>query len=80
MLVFQSVFVAFGFGLAMYLAVSVIERIIFTYSSLYMHPLPDFEIESEKWVGVFWGFAKEPKGEIEIPLLGMQFSMKRREK
>ena len=72
--VFRSVFAAFGFGLVVYLLISVIERIVFTYSSLYVHPFPDFEIESEKWAGVYWGFAKDPKGEIEIPLLGMQFT------
>ncbi len=71
---FQSVFVAFGFGLIVYILISALERVLFSYTSLYVHPLPDFEIEPEKWLGVFWGFAKEPTGEHEIPLVGLQLS------
>ncbi len=72
--IFQNVFIAFLFGLAIYGITTILEKIIFTYSSLYMHPLPDFEIEQEKWLGVFWGYAKDPTNEDEIPLIGFQFA------
>ena len=73
-IIFQNVFIAFLFGIAVYLITTVLEKIIFTYSSLYVHPLPDFESEQEKWLGVFWGYAKDPTNEHEIPLIGLQFS------
>jgi len=73
-IVFQSVLVAFLFGLAVYAITTILEKIIFTYSSLYVHPLPSFRLEQEKWLGVFWGYAKDPKNSYEIPLIGLQFS------
>ena len=72
--VFQSVFIAFLFGLGVYFITTILEKIIFTYSTLYVHPLPSFELEQEKWLGVFWGYAKNPKNNNEIPLVGLQFS------
>ena len=73
-IVFQSVFVAFIFALAVYAITTILEKIIFRYSSLYVHPLPSFRLEKEKWLGVFWGYAKDPKNSYEIPLMGLQFS------
>jgi len=73
-LIFQSVFIAFLFGLAVYVISTILEKIIFTYSTLYVHPLPSFELDQEKWIAVFWGYAKDPKNNNEIPLLGLQFS------
>jgi hypothetical protein len=73
-IVFQSVFIAFLFGLAVYALTTILEKIIFTYSSLYVHPFPSFTLEQEKWLGVFWGYAKDPKNGYEIPLIGLQFS------
>lgn len=72
--IFQSVFIAFLFGLAVYVVSTILEKIIFTYSSLYVHPLPSFELDQDKWIGVSWGYTKDPKNNHEIPLLGLQFS------
>lgn len=67
---FQSVFVAFLFGLGIYLLSTFFEKLIFSYNSLYVHSLPNFEIEPDKWLGAFFGFAKDPKNPGHIPMVG----------
>ena len=68
---FGSSVIAFLFGLGIYLFMSVVERIIFSYTSLYVHPLPDFELERDKWLGAIWGFAKQDGNPHDIPMVGM---------
>lgn len=67
---FQSVFVGFVFGLAIYLLSTFFEKLVFSYNSLYVHSLPDFEIEPDKWLGAFFGFAEDPKNPGHIPMVG----------
>lgn len=67
---FHSVFVGFLFGLAIYLVSTFFEKIVFSYNSLYVHSLPDFEIEPDKWLGAFFGFAENPKNPGQIPMVG----------
>ena len=67
---FQSVFVCFLFGLAIYLISTFFEKLVFSYNSLYVHSLPDFEIEPDKWLGAFFGFAEDPKNPGHIPMVG----------
>lgn len=68
---FQSSIVAFLFGLAVYSILSGIERILFSYTNLFVQPMPDFEIENEKWLGAFFGFAQQEGNRHEIPVVGM---------
>jgi len=71
---FKSVFVAFFFGLGIYLLSSYLEKIVFSYANMYIQPLADFEIENDKWIGMSFGYAEEPKSKSHIPLVGMVFS------
>ena len=71
---FKSVFIAFLFGLGIYLLSSLLEKIIFSYANLYIQPLPDFEIESNKWIAMGFGYAEEPKLKSHIPLVRIVFS------
>lgn len=71
---YHSIFIAYGFGLAAYLVLSGLERNIITYASPCAHLLPEFKIEPEKWAEVFWGVAKDPQGDLEIPLVELQFA------
>lgn len=67
---FQSVFVSFLFGLAIYLLSKFFEKLIFSYNILYVHSLPDFEIQPEKWLGAFFGYAEDPRNPNHIPMVG----------
>ncbi|MBM4056316.1 MAG: hypothetical protein FJ264_16925 [Planctomycetes bacterium] len=67
---FQSVFISFLFGLGIYLLSIFLEKLIFSYNSLYVHSLPDFEIQPEKWLGAFFGYAEDPKNPSHIPMVG----------
>ena len=69
-LIFQSVFVSFLFGLGIYLLSTFFETLIFSYNSLYVHSLPDFEIEPDKWLGAFFGYAEDPRNLGHIPMVG----------
>ena len=71
---FESVFVSFLFGLGIYLLTTFFEKSAFCYNSLYVHSLPDFEIEPDKWLGAFFGYAKDPKNQYQIPLVGWLMS------
>jgi hypothetical protein len=71
---FPSVFIAFLFGLGIYIICTFIEKIIFSYNSLYVHSLPDFEIEPNKWLGVFFGYAEDPRNPEHIPIIGWVMS------
>jgi hypothetical protein len=35
-----------------------------------VHSLPDFEIEPDKWLGAFFGFAEDPNNPVQIPMVG----------
>lgn len=67
---FQSVFVSFLFGVVIYLLSTAFEKLVFSYNSLYVHSLPDFEIEPEKWLGAFFGYAEDPRNPGHIPMVG----------
>ena len=67
---FQSLFVSFLFALAIYVVSTIFEKVVFSYSSLYVHALPDFTIDPEKWLGAFFGHAETPERDVEIPMVG----------
>lgn len=71
---FQSVFVSFLFGLVIYLLITAFDKLVFSYNSLYVHLLPDFEIEPEKWLGAFFGYAEDPRNTGHIPMVGLVMS------
>ena len=71
---YHSIFIAYGFGLAAYLVLSGLERNVITYSCPCVHFFPDFKIEPEKWAEVFWGFERDPQGDLELPLVELQFT------
>lgn len=67
---FQSLFVSFLFGLAIYAITTIFEKVVFSYSSLFVHPLPDFIVEPDKWLGAFFGYAETADREVQIPMVG----------
>ena len=71
---FASAIVAFIFGLAVWAVLSVLERAVLIYKTLYVHPLPDFEIEPEKWTHMSFGYGEDSRGKIQVPMVGMVFS------
>lgn len=70
-IVFGSVFTAFLFGLAIYLVTLIIEKTVFMHPVMFIHALPDFEIDSNKWLGAGFGYATSPNGGNDIPLVSM---------
>ncbi len=73
-LAFKSAFTAFVFGLIIFLVLFIIEKTIFSYCSMYVHPLPNFEIETQKWTGCGFGYATSPNMRGQIPVVSWIFS------
>ena len=73
-IVFGSVWVAFLFGLAIYLITLVIEKAVFMHPMVFIHALPDFEIDNNKWLGIGFGYASPPNREYDIPLVSMMIT------
>ncbi|MGB3477578.1 MAG: hypothetical protein WBB67_00275 [bacterium] len=67
--VFQSAFFAFIFGLAIYVILFIVDKVLFSYSSMFIHSMPDFTIESEKWTGCGFGYATSPSLQGQIPVV-----------
>ena len=71
---FHTAFISFFFGLGLFAVGFLLEKSLFSYKTMYVHPLPDFELESDKWVGAAFGYAT-PKGRtLKIPVVGWIFS------
>ena len=68
---FRSVAIAFLFGLVVYLITLLIERTVFMHPMLFIHALPDFEIDNNKWLGVGFGYISPQNQEHDIPLVLM---------
>lgn len=66
----QNVFVSFFFGLLVYAVTTAFERVVFTYNSFFVQPLPNFTIEPDKWLGVFFGYAEPSDRDVQIPMVG----------
>lgn len=71
---FNSAFIATLFGLIIYLLLSVLERIVLLYRSTYVHPLPDFALINEKWIGCAFGYAEPDNKQFRIQLVGIVLS------
>lgn len=44
--------------MGIFLVTQFFDKIIFSYTSLYIHPFPEFELDPEKWSGSIFGYAK----------------------
>lgn len=66
---FQSVLLAFCFGLVIYAFTTIFESVVFSYTSIFVHPMPDFTIEPDKWLGAYFGYAQQ-QGRPDIPMIG----------
>jgi len=73
---FQTVFISFLLGLFIFIISWTLERILFSYPTLYVTPFADFEIEPGKWLGTTWGYSTTEKREFEIPVVGILLSEK----
>lgn len=76
---FASLFVLpllYGFVVALflYLFARLVEKIFYFFTSLYVHLLPDFEINNDLWLGMVFGYYAPPNKRFQIPLVGLIFS------
>lgn len=69
--IFASVFVAFVFGLLIFVISTMLERVAFRHPYLFIHPLPNFDLDNDKWVGCGFGYAVPPDSTLQIPLVSM---------
>lgn len=65
---------AFLVALSLYLFSSLIARIFFFFTSLFVHLLPDFEINNDLWLGMSFGYYEPTDKKFQIPLVGLVFS------
>jgi len=70
-IVFGATWQAFAVGVIVFLFTKTVEKAMFTYSSMYVAPIPTFPLEPQKWLGSFFGFARQPGNPHDIPLAGM---------
>jgi hypothetical protein len=68
------VFVAFLFGLGIFLLSKLFEKTVFSYNSMFVHTLPDFEIDNDKWIGSHFGYAEDIRNQMRIRLVGWTMS------
>jgi len=67
---FSSVWVSFLVGVVVWLATTVVEKIGFSYDSVFVYPLPQFEIKPELWLGTYFGYGETADG-MQIPRIGL---------
>lgn len=72
--IFPNVIYSLLFALSLFLIQSIIERTIFSYVSIYIQPMPDFEIFPDKWLGMVFGYAVNSERTVQIPTVGMLFN------
>jgi hypothetical protein len=73
-IIFTSAWVAFVFGCVVYLISLLLEKTAFAHTYAFIHPLPDFELDPDKWIGVGFGYAVPPDGKYTIPLVSMMIT------
>lgn len=67
---FGTLWISFVFGVCVWLLTTGVEKVVFSYNSLFVHALPDFEINPELWLGAFFGYAQPQGSEHQIPTVG----------
>lgn len=71
---FQTMFISFLFGVGLFGIGYLIEKTLFSYKTMYVHPMPDFGLEQDKWTGVAFGYATHKDMQGKIPVVGWVFS------
>lgn len=65
---------SFILALIIFFLGTLLERVFFIYTALYVHLMPDFEIDNDLWIGVSFGYYEIPGHQEHIPLVGLVFS------
>jgi hypothetical protein len=72
---FSSIWISFIFAIILEILGRVFDKIYFAYSNMYIHPLPEFELKPDKWIGMGFGYIYDPKQlKPDIPVISMVFS------
>jgi|GEM_PF-2630414 len=71
LIMFSSVLIGFGFGVLIFAVSSILELIVFRHSYLFIHPLPSFDLDNDKWVGCGFGYVVPSNSTDQIPLVSM---------
>ncbi|SRR5258706_460226 len=74
LIVFSTIIAAFIVVLALWFLGLFLETFTFSYKILFVHPLPDFDIDGAKWLGMTFGGYRSHDGMEEIRAAGMLFS------
>lgn len=70
------IYVSFCIAFFLFISTHLIGKFFFFFTSLYVHYIPDFEIDNDLWVGVGFGYAELPDRKFQIPLVSLVFSEK----
>ncbi len=70
LITFGSIFTGFMAGLVLFLICYLLEKISFIHEYLFVHPLPDFDLDGKKWVGMGFGYFSHPLTG-DIPVISM---------
>lgn len=71
--IFDNVFFAFLFNIFIFLISLSLERILFPYTTVFLHPLNDFDLQPDKWEYMGFGWTNGQFGYL-IPLVIMGIS------
>ena len=69
-LTFESVWISFLFGAVVWGCTTLVEKVAFSYNSMFVHSLPDFDLQPDLWLGAFFGYAQQPGNPHQIPMVG----------
>lgn len=74
LVVFSSIPISFGFGVLVFVISSMLELIVFRHSHLFVHSLPNFDLDNDKWVGCGFGYVIPADSEDQIPLVSIMIT------
>ena len=69
--VFGSVWISFGVALAIAIVGAIVNNSLFSYTSMYIYPFPDFDLVADKWLGCFFGFERFQNNPHDAPVMGI---------
>lgn len=70
--IFPSPLEALGFAIVLFLLQQFIEKALFVYTTIYVQPLPDFEVDKKQWKAMGYAFP-EPPGPNKPDICGPAF-------
>jgi hypothetical protein len=73
--IFPSPLEALGFATVTFLLQRFVETALFVYTTMYVQPLPDFDIDKAQWNGMGYAFM-EPPGPDRPDIAGPSFGSK----